>query len=77
MKQAIIYARDIERGALKEQLAVCRLYAACCGYRIVRIICQRSTEPSVRRLSRCNPSFGISFSSMPLTALAEIPSRSL
>ena len=53
MKQAIIYARDIERGALKEQLAVCRLYAACCGYRIVRIICQRSTEPSVRRLSRC------------------------
>lgn len=53
MKQAIIYARDIERGALKEQLVVCRLYAACCGYRIVRIICQRSTEPSVRRLSRC------------------------
>ena len=53
MKQAIIYARGIERGALKEQLAVCRMYAARCGYRIVRIICQRSNEPSVRRLSRC------------------------
>ena len=53
MKQAIIYARGIERGALKEQLAVCRLYAARGGYRIVRIIFQRSNEPSVRRLSCC------------------------
>lgn len=53
MKQAIIYARDIERGALKEQLAVCRLYAARGGYRIVRIIFQKNTEPSIQRLSRC------------------------
>ena len=53
MKQAIIYVRGMERGALQEQLAVCRLYAARGGYRIVRIICQRSDEPSVRRLSRC------------------------
>ena len=52
MKQAIIYARGIERGALKEQLAVCRLYAARGGYHVVCIIFQRSNEPSVRRLSR-------------------------
>lgn len=53
MKQAIIYARGRKRGALKEQLAVCRLYAAQGGYHVVRIIFQRSNEPSVRRLSRC------------------------
>ena len=45
--------RGMERGALKEQLAVCRLYAARCGYHVVRIIFQQSNEPSVRRLSRC------------------------
>ena len=53
MKQAIIYVRGMERGALTEQLAVCRLYAARGGYHVVRIIFQQSNEPSVRRLSRC------------------------
>ena len=53
MKQAIIYVRGMERGALQEQLAICRLYAARGGYLIVRIVCQRSSEPSMRRLSRC------------------------
>lgn len=53
MKQAIIYARGRKRGALKEQLAVCRLYAAQGGYHVVRIIFQQGNEPFVQRLSRC------------------------
>lgn len=55
MKQAVIYARS-ERGAFAGQIAVCRLYAAQNGYRIVRVIRDDSPVPDLRRILRCSAS---------------------
>lgn len=52
MKQAIIYARGRKRGKLLEQIAVCKLFAECNGYRAVRVICQTGSFPTIQKLAR-------------------------
>lgn len=51
MKQAIIYARGRKRGRLQEQIAVCKLFAKCNGYRAVRVVCQTGSFPAIRKLA--------------------------
>ena len=50
MKQAIIYARGRKRGRLQEQIAVCKLFAKCNGYRAVRVVCQTGSFPAIRKI---------------------------
>ena len=52
MKQAIIYARGRKRGKLLEQIAVCKLFAECNGYRAVRVVCQTGSFPTIQKLAR-------------------------
>ena len=54
MKQAIIYARGRKRGKLLEQIAVCKLFAECNGYRAVHVICQTGSFPAIKRIA-CFP----------------------
>ena len=50
MKQAIIYVRGRKRGRLQEQIAVCKLFAKCNGYRAVRVVCQTGSFPAIRKI---------------------------
>ena len=52
MKQAIIYVRGRKLGKLQEQIAVCKLFAKCNGYRAVRIVCQTGSFPAIKKLAR-------------------------
>ncbi len=52
MKQAIIYARARNSNSLKDQITVCKLFATRNGFQIIRVICQTSSFPSVRKLTR-------------------------
>lgn len=51
MKQAIIYARGRKRGKLQEQIAVCKLFAKCNGYRAVHVICQTGSHPAIGKIT--------------------------
>lgn len=58
MKQAIIYVRGRKRVRLQEQIAVCKLFAKCNRYRVVRVICQTGSFPAIKRIV-CFPSENI------------------